>query len=31
VFRIGVNICARKSVLLEWIASQERGNARMQV
>ncbi len=26
VFRIGVNICARKSVLLEWIMKQERGN-----
>jgi hypothetical protein len=26
VFRIGVNICARKSVLLDWIAAQERGN-----
>ncbi len=23
VFRIGVNICARRSVLLEWIATQE--------
>ncbi len=26
VFRIGVNICARRTVLLEWIAAQERGN-----
>ncbi len=24
VFRLGVNICARKSVLLEWIGRQER-------
>lgn len=24
VFRIGVNICARKQVLLDWIATQER-------
>ena len=23
VFRIGVNICARRSVLLEWISAQE--------
>lgn len=27
VFRLGVNICARKSVLLDWIARQERGEA----
>jgi hypothetical protein len=25
VFRVGVNICARKSVLLAWIESQESG------
>jgi hypothetical protein len=24
IFRIGVNICARKSILLEWIANQEK-------
>lgn len=27
VFRIGANICARKSVLMDWIARQERGNS----
>lgn len=27
VFRLGVNICARKSVLLEWISAQERKQA----
>lgn len=27
-FRIGANICARKSVLLEWIAAQERASRR---
>jgi hypothetical protein len=26
-FRIGVNICARKSVLIAWIATQEQSNA----
>lgn len=26
VFRIGANICARKSVLLRWIEAQERNN-----
>jgi hypothetical protein len=26
VFRMGMNICGRKSVLLEWIAAQERAN-----
>jgi hypothetical protein len=26
VFRIGITICARKSVLLDWIAAQEHGN-----
>jgi hypothetical protein len=28
IFRVGVNICARKTVLLEWIAAQERTNRR---
>jgi hypothetical protein len=28
IFRIGANICARKSILLDWIACQEQGNTR---
>ena len=27
VFRLGINICARKSVLLEWIGRQEQDHA----
>jgi hypothetical protein len=28
IFRVGVNVCARKSVLLQWIAVQERSSSR---
>jgi hypothetical protein len=28
IFRIGANICARKSILLEWISVQEERNAK---
>jgi hypothetical protein len=28
IFRIGANICARRSILLEWISAQEKTNAK---
>jgi hypothetical protein len=31
IFRIGTNICARRSILLEWISTQERTNAKRRI